>query len=352
MNSLLALLHPQKGTLMQGTPAALSRYVPCWPDSHKECIQYSFGYVLSLYHTDEHAIHYLCRATDLHKKETFTTYQHQAKVLLHVRVQGHAQVVVNEQLITSTVENTVRIVYLPEGEITSDIESGLGMSVLADITTVIQRYAANSYPIQELLRHIEEKPADALLLPAMFINFWLQGIVNVILNHGKDPLHQPSLYKIIDQLIRLYLLHMDDHLPELLRPRLYFEVLSGRKAGYPALIHNTIEGKAYKKIEHYLLENIHTQLLKEDAALAMNMGEKEFSNLFKDGYGKPYREGYLELRMLKAYELVLQGDEKLYSVARNVGYTQQSAFGERFIEFFGYPATLFKWPYVKTKKTL
>lgn len=352
MNDLLLLQHAQKGTRIHEIPAALTRYVPDWPDSHTESFQYAFGHIVTVSHKSN-TFTSICRTTHIiHKLEKFSTTLSQPAVLFHIRVKGPVNVSLSNQHHALN-ESNISMGYVPAGSIESQSEHGLGISIVTDATRLIENYASQSYQVQQLLQHIETHPDKPLILPSININFWGAGVIRLLLNLGKDAQYTPSFSKCIDRLIRLYLIHMHDDLPAATKEHLCFEVLTGRKAGKTYLINNTPEGKQYHAIESYLLSNLKTHLKKEEVAQAMNMGEKEFVKLFKDGYGKPYREGYLELRMQKAFELVMQGqDKKLYTIARSVGYHQQSAFGERFMEFYGYPPTMFKWPYTKIKRAI
>ncbi|BAV10095.1 AraC-type DNA-binding protein [Filimonas lacunae] len=351
MNDLLTLRHWQKGTANNEIPAVLCRYVPEWPHSNTETLHYPFGHVITVSHTDNNT-RYISRTTHLpHKPQTFTiTIQHPA-VICYIRVKGAASMQVQSEHIDAG-NSTMRIGYLPEGEIAVMPETGLGISIMIDIATIISQYADQSYQVQQLLQHIRKNPQQLLTLPTIPLNYWQQGVVHLLLNIGKDMQHRPSLHTCTHQLVRLYLIAMNDDISASTQQKLNFEVLSGRKTKKTYLLPNTSESFQYSAIENYLLQHLKTHLKKEEVATAMNIGEKEFVRLFKDGYGKPYREGYLELRMQKAFEQVMHGQDKLYNIARSIGYQQQSAFGERFVEFFGFPPTLYKWPYIKIKKPL
>lgn len=354
MNDLVLLQHVKKGIVVPDVSPALSRYVPVWPNSHTESYQYPFGNITTV-SCKHNQLTCVCRSTELyHKLEKFTTILPKAAVIFHIRVKGSVNISFNQQQpITAIPEATMHIGYLPYGSIESEWEQGLGLAIVTDITALTESYAPLSYQVQQLMQHQHTKPDVPLALPAITINFWETGIINLLLNLGKDPQHIPSFSQCIDQLIRLYLIHMHDDLPAAKKDRLCFEVVTGRRAEKTYLMANTTEGKVYHAIETYLVSHLKTHFKKEEVAQALHIGEKEFVKLFKDGYGKPYREGYLELRLQKAFELVVQEqDKKLYSIARSVGYNQQSAFGERFMEFYGYPPTLFRWPLIKIKRSV
>lgn len=353
MNNLVLLQHVKRGIETAEVPPALSRYVPVWPNSHTETYQYPFGNVATVSYKYNH-VTCVCRSTQLfHKQEKFTTALSKSAVIFHIRIKGSVNISVKSHPIHTIPEATMHIGYIPQGNVESEWEQGLGLTLITDITTLLEGYAPHSYQIQQLIQHFITQPDTPLALPAVSFNFWETGIIHLLLNLGKDAQHIPSFSQCIDQLIRLYLIHMHDDLPAAAKDRLCFEIVTGQKAEKTFLMANTTEGKLYNAIESYLLSHLKTHFKKEEVAQAMHIGEKEFVKLFKDGYGKPYREGYLELRMQKAFELVIQEqDKKLYSIARSVGYNQQSAFGERFIGFYGYPPTLFRWPLVKTKRPI
>lgn len=168
-----------------------------------------------------------------------------------------------------------------EGDIQSVQEEGLGISIVTDIGAIIEKYAPQSLQIQQLLQKMQEQPHKIMALPAVPANVWETAAIHLLMNIGKETQYNPSFCKCLDQLIQLYLVHMDDDLPTHIQWCRSFGILSGREVVKTYLLSNTQEGRQYQAIESYLLSHVKTHLKKEEVAQALRLSEKSLQNCLK-----------------------------------------------------------------------
>lgn len=77
--------------------------------------------------------------------------------------------------------------------------------------------------------------------------------------------------------------------------------------------------------------------------LILNKGAQDTTHLsktFKSSYGVSISQYKLQQRLMRTYELVLEGKLSIYQVAAEVGYKDQSSFTRAFKGYFEfYPPT-------------
>ena len=78
----------------------------------------------------------------------------------------------------------------------------------------------------------------------------------------------------------------------------------------------------------------------DDLAREVGMSLTKFRHMFKFVYGKPIYEYFLNARMEKAKELLMQG-YSVYQVSTMVGFTKANNFSRIFKKYYGFsPSTL------------
>lgn len=70
-----------------------------------------------------------------------------------------------------------------------------------------------------------------------------------------------------------------------------------------------------------------------DLAAAFGVSESSLKNYCRAVFGKGYHDMIAEIRMRKAAELILKGDESLCEIAERVGYQSQSRFSKAFFKY-------------------
>jgi len=71
----------------------------------------------------------------------------------------------------------------------------------------------------------------------------------------------------------------------------------------------------------------------EELATVFGVSESSLKNYCRVVFGKGYQDMISEIRMKKAAELILKGDESLGEIAEKVGYQSQSRFSKAFFKY-------------------
>jgi AraC-like DNA-binding protein len=335
MKGLLLLVHPtETGIVLKKSPPSIHRYLPEWPESESQALDYSFGVIATNERIDSAGILHSLQISHLQRKTSFTVAVEQPGCYLHIRLKGKTETVP---------ENTFTIIYVTKGSIISEWHSGLGGSLVINILPMLAQYQHNSV-IRQLVDHTLAHPEAAYDMPVIPLNFWLAGAVNLLLNAGKNTRNMPDIHQLLHQLISMYLTEIATDLSPGHRTRMQLHTLTGIKVGKNTLEAGSDALEEYDNIIQYLLLHLRKNYDKKTIVAKSDLSEGQFTRLFKQGYGKPFKEGYTELRMIQALQWVVE-DKKLSEIAEAIGYADLSAFSKAFKKFYGCPASLYHWPY-------
>jgi AraC-like DNA-binding protein len=347
MKGLLPLTQDaEQGQLLKHHPPALQRFMPGWLLSDAEILDYSFGIISTQSIFDDQHTHYTFRLTNLLKKTSFTIAPAAGALYLYLCIRGASVFSVAQETVTLE-EMTGRILYLPPGETIVSLQKGISIFLFIEISNWLPAHAHHP-PVGELLTQLRAHPAAFFQLPAVALNYWLLGSVNLLLNIGRHERYSPPLTMSLDRLLKLYLNESDATIDDIIRQQLQLHILTGRPVGKTSLPASSAKGEQFQDIVQYLLGHLKKNYYKKTIAEKSDLAEKQFSRLFKDVYGKSFQEGYLELRMMQALQWVVE-EEKLVAIAENAGYSSASNFTAEFKKFYGYPPSLYQWPYLNGK---
>lgn len=102
---------------------------------------------------------------------------------------------------------------------------------------------------------------------------------------------------------------------------------------------STGKSKAMKKVLARLnedsLEEVSLAILSKEAS----MSQSNLSKTFKSSYGMNISQYKLQQRLVKSFELILEGKLSIFQVALEVGYKDQSSFARAFKKYFGFSPT-------------
>ncbi len=93
--------------------------------------------------------------------------------------------------------------------------------------------------------------------------------------------------------------------------------------------------KVLAKLNEDTLEEINLEVLSKE----VGMSQSNLSKTFKSSYGMNISQYRLQQRLIRAFELLLEGKLSIFQVAFEVGYKDQSSFARAFKQYFGFPPT-------------
>lgn len=96
--------------------------------------------------------------------------------------------------------------------------------------------------------------------------------------------------------------------------------------------------KVLAKLNEDSLEEVNLKLLSKEAG----MSQSNLSKTFKSSYGMNISQYKLQQRLVRAFELIMEGKLSIFQVALEVGYKDQSSFARAFKKYFGFPPTKVK----------
>lgn len=325
------------------TPGDIAVFMPDWPNAQNDCVEYVFGFLATHTVMDEAGLLYRCYISNTHKLVLCRQNAPEGNVFLQIRKRNIQESLLQEDTMHSLDEIDCAIVYYPSGETLFSLTAGTEALILIDINDLIVRFLPNLF-VKGLLLHIQQQPATPYALPVVKHNTWLHGLINLLWNTGKDTRHIPELHTTLLQILAVYMSEIDTNMPVDIKYSLQFSILTRRVAVRSLLLYQSRKETLYKEIIHYLLTHLKVNYDKKTIAAKSGLGEKSFSRLFRDGYGKPFKEGYLELRLTEVFKQVTKNG-KLSIIARNAGYTSASNLSVSFKKMYGFPPSLFQWPY-------
>ncbi len=91
-------------------------------------------------------------------------------------------------------------------------------------------------------------------------------------------------------------------------------------------------GKILEQIEEYVQENYDKNLSLKSMGEIFYMNNVYLGQIFKKKYGVAFRDYLNSIRIEKATELLLNTDEKVYKIAKQVGFSSVDYFINRFIQ--------------------
>lgn len=111
------------------------------------------------------------------------------------------------------------------------------------------------------------------------------------------------------------------------------------------ILNDKIVTKAKSAVEQaivYMKDNFAKDITLEDVANHVFLNKVYFSSLFKSSTGENFTNYLNKIRIEKAIELLKKGDEKISSIALNVGYNSMPHFYKIFSEYTGYTPVKYK----------
>ena len=93
--------------------------------------------------------------------------------------------------------------------------------------------------------------------------------------------------------------------------------------------------KVLSRLNEDSLEEINLDVLSKE----VRMSRSNLSKTFKSSYGINISQYRIQQRLIKAYELIVEGKLSIFQVAMEVGYKDQSSFARMFKKFFGFSPT-------------
>ncbi|MGJ8631083.1 MAG: helix-turn-helix transcriptional regulator [Glaciecola sp.] len=102
---------------------------------------------------------------------------------------------------------------------------------------------------------------------------------------------------------------------------------------------STRKSKAMKKILARLNDDNIEEINLTTLAKEVGMSESHLSKTFKSSYGMNLSQYRLQQRLVKAFELIVEGKLSIFQVAMEVGYRDQSSFARAFKNHFGFSPT-------------
>jgi AraC-like DNA-binding protein len=110
-----------------------------------------------------------------------------------------------------------------------------------------------------------------------------------------------------------------------------------------ALVPDKRLGKAqFARVAEYIEEHLDRDLSLSELAALVNLSVTQFARAFKDAYGvAPYRY-IIQRRVQRAKVLLRTSDQKIASIAANVGFPSQSRFSSSFARATGATPSLFR----------
>lgn len=96
-----------------------------------------------------------------------------------------------------------------------------------------------------------------------------------------------------------------------------------------------IEDPRLAEAKQYIRENRHNRIGCEDVAIACGLSRKQLNRIFKKHTGKTLHEYLLEIQLIYAEKLVLQGDLTIQQIGYLLGFQNGNGFGAYFKRYFG-----------------
>ncbi len=88
-----------------------------------------------------------------------------------------------------------------------------------------------------------------------------------------------------------------------------------------------------KKTVDIITRDLSKRYSAEELAAFFGVSESSLKNYCRVVFGKGYQDMIAEIRMKRAAELILQGDDSLGEIAEQVGYQSQSRFSKAFLKY-------------------
>lgn len=171
----------------------------------------------------------------------------------------------------------------------------------------------------------------AELLQVKYNRSLLLPITSRIRHCAEEILETQNTSKLKDKFIEARLTELLCHLLECLyEPEQSFNLsnhLSTRKSN------------AMKTVLARLNENTVEDIKLDMLAKEVGLSTTHLSKTFKSSYGMSISQYKLQQRLMRSYELVLEGKLSIYQVAAEVGYKDQSSFTRAFKGYFGFLPT-------------
>lgn len=333
----------EEGKPIKKTPLNLVAFLPQWPNAQNECLEYSFGFITTHKVTDAAGSCYTCYISNTRKRIVLTQNVQAGGMFLLVQKNNIQDIAFYEESGRTLEEVSCTITYFPSGENLFNVAAGTAALLLVDIDSIMYQFMPDSI-LQHLQLHIQQYPAVLYELPVVTNNAWLHGLINLLLNTGKDSHYIPELHNTLKKVIAIYMNEIDDNIPLPLKEKLQLSILSGRVQGKSYLLYQSRKESLYNDIIAYLVKHLKTNYNKKNIAIKSGLSEKNFSRIFQEGYGKTFKEGYLELRLTEVFRQVIQNN-KLAEIAHKSGYTSASNLSVSFKKMYGNPPSLYQWPY-------
>ena len=102
--------------------------------------------------------------------------------------------------------------------------------------------------------------------------------------------------------------------------------------------------------KRYIDQNKHCRISCEDVASACGISRKQLNRIFKKHTGKTLNDYLLEVQLMYAERLVLQGEYTVKQIGYLLGFQNESGFGAYFKRYFGLSPKRYREQY-KTSKT-
>lgn len=318
---------------LETVPAILQPYLPQWPNSHCSPRTYSFGIAVHVALDDPGDTALEFHLFNSRRATTFPVSLEEGGLFL----------VCLRAVNTSSAHTTWCLRYMPGGEQDLEIPIGISSFLLISLDTIAHGLNMHRQLIA-LRSQVSAFPDQTHSLTEIQSDEWLTAATNFLFNYGREDRTSLNITTQIRRLLQMYLLAVQEE-----RIRDYYfssqlHHLAGRESGTPHITYHSVDYENYLEIITYLQGHIRYHYSRGEIARKSQLTEKQFAKLFKAGYGKPYKEGMLEIRMGHALQLVVR-DKKLSEVAASTGYASASSFTAEFRKFFGYPPSLFQWPY-------
>lgn len=318
---------------LETVPAILEPYLPQWPNSHHSPRTYSFG-------TGAHVA--LTDPGDTALEFHLFNSRRATKFPVSLE-EGGLFLVCQRAVNSSSTHTTWCLQYMPGAVQELEIPIGISSFLLISLDTIA--HGLNMHRQLVALRsQVSERPDQTHRLTEIQSDEWLTAATNFLFNYGREERRSLNITTQVRRLLQMYLLAAQEEriIDYYFSSQLHH--LAGRESCTPHITYHSVDYEDYQEIITYLQGHIRYHYSRGEIARKSQLTEKQFAKLFKAGYGKPYKEGMLEIRMGHALQLVVR-DNKLSEVAASTGYASASSFTAEFRKFFGHPPSFFQWPY-------
>lgn len=221
----------------------------------------------------------------------------------------------------------------------SYVEGGLAYLHVKDKTYVIP--ARHYFWVPQGLEHILTVGHSATVLRSIFFYDY---------DDDRDPFyHQMGIYPINDLLLQM--IKYSEKWERHVRPNDNgYTFLSGIKnilpeisrRGLPTALPST-ENERMQEIMKYIDINISEGHSLQSVSSRFGLSERSLSRLFQSTLGISFLQYIKLLRMVKAFEMMLQTECSLSEIAYSIGYQSISSFSNTFYQFTNFRPSDFKY---------